>query len=1685
MFSSSITRDEQAASVAATFVQVIGEIIKNPHSKPTELDLCSQHDRLILSGWNNEIQERLESRVDEMIFCQGHQDPSHVAVSSWDGDLTYGELDRLSSSLAGKLTKLGVGREMFVPLCFEKTKWTVVAILGVIKAGGAYVLLDPSYPSKRMDSICQDIDATVVVASPQTTGKVQPLVDTVVVVDNACPFWVDIHEWSCQGNSQDALYATFTSGSTGRPKGIVVDHGAFCTRALANGAVLGLNKQSRVLQFASYSFDVSHRDILFTLIYHGTVCISSEIDRVNNLESFVNRHQVNWASITPSVAGLLDPKAVPTLQTLVLVGEAMSATHLSTWADKVQLMNVYGSTEGIAITCINPRLDIGSDRTNIGRGVGSVIWIVDPENANRLAPIGATGELVIETTAVSRGYLKDEGKTKALFPDRIQWREDFQLRTQGRLYKTGDLGRFNPDGTISFLGRKDNQIKINGQRVELAEIEHNMLQSLASTPEGDSTIQQVVVDMVMPKESHRPTLVAFVYQTGNELKSEAQRQTAIRQTTVRMTEQLAELLPVYMIPSVCIPVEKIPMTGTGKTDRRVLRQLGASMTWDQMAALTASGPSYRAPETEREHLLQRIFMAVLHLDADRVGADHSFLRLGGDSIAAMRLVATAHQEGLHLTVADVFSHPRLNELAQLAQTASEPEANTVLPFSLLKPGISTSDVCQESASLCGIREEQVEDVFPCTPLQAGLLALTAQSPGDYIDRKVFQLRETTDVSRLAAAWAEVVASTPILRTRIVDLRSQGLVQVVVHEDFSWKTEPDLHRYMRADSEQPMGLGTPLTRFGLVDCGMQKRYCILTFHHAIYDGWLISLLLQAIQNAYHGEQRMTLTPFPAYIKAIHSVDEALMTDFWKAQLDGLQAPVFPAVSAGSPRTDSYVTHRIEALRVDSGDTTVSTAIRAAWAILSAAYINANEAIFGATVTGRQCSVPGVELVGGPTIATVPVRVAVEGDSTVEQLLQHVQMQAVQMIPFEQSGLQRIQRVSADAAQACQFQTLMVVHPVDFDAQEETLFMPAHRKPGLDIVDHYALVLQCQLLKQGVQIQINHDSRIIAKDQVARLLQQFDHVLRQVCAGHRATKVKDLGLLSPTDLYDIWTWNAIIPRARGVCVQDLITDRVQTQRQALAIDAWDGQFTYGQLDELSTRLAHRLALLDVGPGTFVPLLFEKSRWTPVAMLGVIKAGGAFVLLETNQPLARLQDICGEVNAHLVASSPAHTAKAAHLGSTVVPIGDGQDLGAGAKDDGKLSTTTTSQDTLYAVFTSGSTGKPKGAMVHHDGLVTNALAYNDILGLGPGVRHLQFSSHAFDGCILDILFTLIGGGCVCIPSSSESKNNLTGAICQFNANVVLLTPSVLRILSPSDVPTLKTVLYGGEAASKSDILAWSASVRMVNCYGPAECSVISTMQTYVTAESDPLNIGAPFAGACWIVNPMDANRLVPVGAVGELLLEGPLVGQGYINNADKTAEAFLDDPSWLVQGYGNQPGRHGRVYKTGDLVRYACDGTLQFIGRKDTQVKLRGQRIELREVEYHVDQVLAAIWRQQKQQFYGDATFEVVAEIILSPETGRPMLVAFVSIGNSGLPEEECIAILDRMVTDLDVQLAERLPSYMVPSTYIPLVRIPLGTTGKTDRRRLREIGSVCYGRVAAQTREEGQRILPSTEMESILL
>ncbi|KFY05966.1 hypothetical protein V492_08212, partial [Pseudogymnoascus sp. VKM F-4246] len=508
-------------------------------------------------------------------------------------------------------------------------------------------------------------------------------------------------------------------------------------------------------------------------------------------------------------------------------------------------------------------------------------------------------------------------------------------------------------------------------------------------------------------------------------------------------------------------------------------------------------------------------------------------------------------------------------------------------------------------------------------------------------------------------------------------------------------------------------------------------------------------------------------------------------------------------------------------------------------------------------------------------------------------------------------------------------------------------------GLNAFTTYAMTVVCQLEARGMQLEISFDSNVVDPEQVGRMAQQLECVLRQVCTEENSSvALQDIETVSPQDLRDIWTWNATVPEAVDVCVHDLIAEQTAKQPDSPAICAWDGELTYQELDELSTRLAHQLVGLGVGPNVIVPLCFEKSMWTPVAMLAVMKAGGASVAMDSSQPEERLRSIVQQVEPIVVVSSAANEALAGRLAMAPVLVVDSQHLSRLEGND-KARTRlprVKSSDILYIAFTSGSTGTPKGAIITHGNFSSAIHHQQAILGFNSRSRVFQFASYAFDAAWSNLLHSLTCGGCLCVPSDSDRRNNITASMEHMEVNYCDLTPSTARLIDPASVPRLETLILAGEAISVDDVQRWPSHVKVVNAYGPAECTPDSTFQIILGHSASPC-IGRGVGVNTWVVNAQNHDRLVSVGITGELFLEGPIVGLGYLSNEERTGEVFTKDPPWLLRGGPDFPGRRGRLYKTGDLVQYNADGTLIFVGRKDTQVKIRGQRVELGDVEHHV--------------------------------------------------------------------------------------------------------------------------------------
>ena len=718
-------------------------------------------------------------------------------------------------------------------------------------------------------------------------------------------------------------------------------------------------------------------------------------------------------------------------------------------------------------------------------------------------------------------------------------------------------------------------------------------------------------------------------------------------------------------------------------------------------------------------------------------------------------------------------------------------AGVIEAFSLLQRPEDKDVILRHTADQCAIDISTVEDIFPCTGVQKELLSMTAKRPGDCIATFSLRLRGDVDVHRLRQAWEQVSRlKAPILRCRIVDMPvEEGLVQVQVGEAIEWDRFHNVEAYFEENSRRSMDLGQPLTRLTIIDEARDDsgggRSCLLTQHHAIYDGYSLKLLFEEVSKAYtnlldntnliNGTRGPPGASFQAFIRHVRNMDKDKANDFWRCQFAGIEAVPFPHLPHHDyqPKADSAVRRTVDSLPLISGnrDVTASTIIRAAWSILAAQHTDSDDVIFGALVTGRQAPVEGIEGMIAPLIAALPIRITLEPEESIDAFLERVHRQSVDMIAYEQTDLLSIRRINADTARATRFNTLLVVQPPtageggpyidDNEGPFESCTELSSPGGGRGRFTPQALLVTCQLSHtNSLGLELSFDSNVIEPAQMERLAAHFEHLLRQICESG-SSKVEDLDMTSSRDLAEIWKWNAHVPDAVQTSVQDRIAEAVHLRPEAQAVCAWDGAFSYRQLDELSNRPSCKLIALGAGSGMMIALCFEKSMWQPVAALGAIKAGAACVALDVQQPEERLRAITKQVEPKLVLASASKRDLAGRISDGQVIVVDSAHF---AEDhtiptmNGAVSQRKTSpSDILYVLFTSGSTGVPKGVVMTNEAFSSAVTYQADALLIGENSRVFDFVSYSFDITWSNLLNTLIRGGCLCIPSQYERNERL----------------------------------------------------------------------------------------------------------------------------------------------------------------------------------------------------------------------------------------------------------------------------------------------------------------------------------------
>ena len=1665
------------------------------------LSLAGQWDLEQAKRWNSEIQnpDIVNDCLHNVISQRAKEAPEREAIYGYEGRMTYAELDHHTSRLAQYLASIGVGPEVVVPVCFEKSVWANIAMLGIMKAGGVFLPLDPSHPEERRRSLIEEVNARFMIISPSQAPTCRELAPSLVkLIEFSSSIMQGLPEantaFTSDVSPSNAAYILFTSGSTGKPKGIVVEHSAICISIAAHGNAFGIGPASRVLQFSAYVFDALIVEVFTTLARGGTVCIPREQQRLQGITDFIAEARINTAMPTPSFARTFTPEQAPSIEKIIFGGEVAARDVVDIWYGSLKLLvNGYGPSETCVYCTAHTYTTADHHPSGVGKGLHGSMWIVDPDDHNRLAPIGTVGELLVQSHALARGYYNDEKRTEQSFIKQVDWLPKEMDDKKCGFYKTGDLMKYNSDGTFAFVARKDTQVKLRGQRLELGEIEYNL------TAHDSKGIEHAVVDVV--KLESGEALVAFLSfqdkDLGSTLALEGENKeypedllqvnSSLRDMLVNLREALRSSLPGYMVPSFYIPVRQMPFGTSMKLDRRRLRTIASELESNQLVHFSLGWAQNAAePTTASELRLRDLWAQVLWIDASSIGKESSFLELGGDSISSIRLAVLAKKGGLGLSVSDIFAHPRLSQQAANlddSNSQQEDEDYNVEPFALLDD--KTEDLQRLIRQECGLEENQIiEDAYPCTPLQEGLIALSIKQPGSYTAKYAYQLGQNVDMARFKAAWEKVIQECGNLRTRIVQNGEQAL-QAVIKDDINWiggDKISSLVSFQAQTEEMCMGYGQPLARYALIEERDKQKFFIMMVHHTTFDGWSLEIMMDILTQEYLGKPRgLTVRPsYSSFINYVGNMNEADCKDYWEKQLQGshranfpflLPRSTVPEIQAKDTIVTRHLTKTLDTSCTKSlGKVTKATLLRTAWAILLARYSNTDDVTFGSTVSGRSAPVAGLQEMTGPMIATVPVRVKLDKEMTLRSLMEGIQKDANEIVPYEQYGIQKIAKLSPAIREAVDFRSLLVIQPVQqlqaLDGTDEFIRTIKSKDyaftNSLNGYFNYPLVAQCQIFEHHTDLILSYDSTVLTEQQLVAFSNQLDHITLQLQKNAHST-LSQLSIAGAFDLQKAVAFNKTEPFVLPACLHDLFTEQASRTPDEEAIYTDEGSWTYYQLEKLTSAVAKQLIHLGIKPGDMVPFCFEKSMAAVIAIFAILKAGAAFVPLDPSYPHDRRRELVRQIKARVILASPKTSEDCREIVSSVLEI-SAQSIvemlsGGSEIQDEAILPKSSPHAAAYLLFTSGSTGKPKGIVVEHSAVCSSIMSPRKALSPEAGSRVLQFADYAFDASLEEILIPLVNGGTVCIPTEEDRLFNTAAFMERARVTHAVLTPSFVSTLTPSQVPSLQTLMIMGEAATKGLIEEWQPAVRhLVNGYGPTETVMYCNAHPYSSVSDSPTNIGHGVHSNYWVVEPEDHQKLAPFGCIGELVIHGHALARGYLgeNNAAKTKKQFLawDEVSWVPS---DMPNPSFRFYKTGDLVQYNDDGTLQYLGRKDTQVKLRGQRLELGEVEHAI-----------KDSYQFDVA--LVAVEILDRGSG-PLLVAFISFSiDSGLiaspsrtPEsgskENIIlspdALKKDVLSNMSSILKSRLPNFMVPSCFVPLKTMPFVSAMKIDRKALRSL------------------------------
>nr|AEU11003.1 NpnC [Nostoc sp. 152] len=1593
------------------FENLLEGIVANPQQPVALLPLLTHQERhQLLVEWNNtQVDYAQELCIHKLFESQVERTPDSVAVVFENQQLTYGELNSRANQLAHHLRSLGVGADVLVGICVERSIEMVVGLLGILKAGGAYVPLDSEYPTERLAFMLEDAQVSVLLTQQNLVEKLPPNHAQLVCLDND---WQIISQLSqenlvCGVQENNLGYVIYTSGSTGQPKGVAMNQLALCNLMLwqlQNTSIT--SSKAKTLQFAPISFDVSFQEMFSTWCSGGTLLLIDSQLRREPLallgllkEQGVERVFLPFVALQQLAEVAVDSELVINhLKEVITAGEQLQITPaISKWFSQLNgctLHNHYGPSESHVVTTLtlSDAVENWALLPPIGRPITNTqIYILD--EYLQPVPIGVPGELHIGGVCLARGYLNRPELTQERFiPNPFN---------NSKLYKTGDLARYLPDGNIEYLGRIDNQVKIRGFRIELGEVEAVLsqcedVQVCCAMAREDSPGDKRLVAYIVPQPQITPTV--------SELRS-----------------FLKSKLPEYMVPSAIVILESLPLTPNGKVDRR---------------ALPAPEPSselsnkFVAPRTPIEEILALIWTQVLKVE--QVGIYDNFFELGGHSLLATQLISRIRTSlKVELPLRSLFAAPTIAELSQNIQQLQQQDLELSAPPIL--PRVDNAEIASSYSQqrLWFLDQLQPNSAFYNIP---GALRLSG----------------TLEIAALEQSFHEIIQRHQALRTNFITV--DGQATPIIQTEANWTISiVDLQHLSTTEQEiasqqltqqqalLPFDLATEaLIRATLVVLSDTEHLLFVCMHHIVSDGWSMGVFVQeltTLYNSYSQGQPSPLTPLP-----IQYADFAIwqrqwlqgdvlqsQLSYWEKQL--ASAPTFLPLPTDRPRpavqtfAGAYqefslsvnLTQKLTKLSQEQGVTLFMTLL-AAYGTLLYRYTGVEDILVGSPIANRDRS-ETEELIGF-FVNTLVLRTDISGNPSFNELLPRIREMALgayahQDLPFEM--LVEALQPERDLSHTPLFQVMFTLQNAPISTVELT-GLNISPLPIESATAKFDLTLAMENTANGLIGAWEYNTDLFDSSTIERITGHFVTLLEAIVTNPQE-RISQLPMLTTSEQQQLLVeWNNTqVDYSHDLCIHELFESQVKRTPNAVAVVFQEQQLTYQQLNSRANQLAHYLRSLGVRAEVLVGICVERSLEMLIGLLGILKAGGAYLPLDPEYPIERLTFMLEDAQVsvlltqqHLVEKLPPNQAQLVCIDEVW------QEILQNKQDN--LTKVVTPFNLANVIYTSGSTGKPKGVMVEHRGLCNLAQAQIQTFSLHSDSRILQFASFSFDASIWEVLMAF-GSGATLYLGTKDSLmpgTPLIDRLTNDGITHITLPPSALLVLPEDELPALQTIIVAGEACAVELMQQWSTRRNFFNAYGPTEASVCATVAK-CTPNDQKVSIGRPIANTQIYI--LDQHlQPVPIGVPGELHIGGAGLARGYLNRPELTQEKFIPNPF-----------NNSKLYKTGDLARYLPDGNIEYLGRIDNQVKIRGFRIELGEIETILNQ-------HQNIQ-----TSCVIAHI---DNSGDKRLIAYI------VPQPQATPTIDQLRSHIKTQL----PEYMIPSAIIILESLPLTPNGKIDRRAL---------------------------------